>query len=467
MPRTSFSATVAQAIGPGLALAMPVAVVGALRVFPPLGLDASSQTAWLGAIACATVALAAALGAIPALAAAVESGRWPAVATGAALTVLASSFAAVALGAPANVAALPTAGLGIGCAGAAGLMVVAANARERTVAPGRGRWLAALGGPLAAEAALAGALAATAQPEAATLAFPLLAGGAVIAVLVAGLWGAWNGPTWAAVCLAVGCGLLAWARPGSVEVVVAMGPLVAVPALLAMRPAVAAQAPKLPAEDPERAQLTRELRTAMSELVDARHTIALQRQELERATILDGLTGVASRRAIMERLRIEVAESRRYAHPVSAVLVDIDDMGTVNAVRGTSVGDAVLREVALRMRVRVREADAIGRVGGDAFLIVLPHTDEGGAAVFAEAIRERVVGRPIPTGGEDLSISVSIGVAIMRAGMDVTADGLVGRADEALASARAGGGNVIAFDRLHGLARLDDRRREGVTEQAG
>jgi diguanylate cyclase (GGDEF)-like protein len=219
-----------------------------------------------------------------------------------------------------------------------------------------------------------------------------------------------------------------------------------------------------PADDTERERLARELRAALAELTDARHTIALQRGELERASDSDALTGVASRAAIMDRLRDEVSGARRYPHPVSVVLVDVDGMGEINAIHGTAIGDAVLRELALRMRVRVREADAIGRVAGDAFLAILPHTDETGATAFAEAIRDRATQRPISTGKGEVEVTVSIGVTTMRSRQDVTADTLLAWADEAVSSARAGGGNVIAYDRLHGLARLDERRSDPESE---
>jgi diguanylate cyclase (GGDEF)-like protein len=216
----------------------------------------------------------------------------------------------------------------------------------------------------------------------------------------------------------------------------------------------------VPAVDAEKERLARELRATLTELKDARHTIALQRAELERAADVDALTGVLSRTAIMDRLRDEVAGARRYPHPVSVVLIDVDGMGEINARHGTAVGDTVLRELALRIRVRVREADGIGRMAGDAFLAILPHTDEQGATVFAEAIRDRATQRPISTGKGEVSVTVSIGVTTMRSRQELTADTLLAWADEAVASARAGGGNVIAYDRLHGLARLDERRGE-------
>ena len=148
--------------------------------------------------------------------------------------------------------------------------------------------------------------------------------------------------------------------------------------------------------------------------------------------------------------------ARRYRHPLAVVLLDVDRFRAVNAAHGIAVGDAVLREVALRFRLRVREADALGRFGSDGFIAALPHTEEAGAATFADALRHRLGLRPVATGGEEIAITVSIGVATMRPGEDLDVDGLVARVSEALDSARSAGGDRIALDRLHGLVRLED-----------
>jgi diguanylate cyclase (GGDEF)-like protein len=214
-----------------------------------------------------------------------------------------------------------------------------------------------------------------------------------------------------------------------------------------------------PRERPDEERLGRELRGTIEELLQARRTIELQRAEIERSATVDGLTGVASRGAILDRLRLEIAQARRYQHPVAIALLDVDGFADINQRHGIRAGDALLREVALRMRLRVREADALGRAGSDGFLAILPHTDEAGAATFAAALRHRLGQRPIPVGDELLPITVSVGVAVMRPGEDLDLDGLLGRAAEALDSARSAGGDRIALDRLHGLARLDDRRQ--------
>jgi len=211
-----------------------------------------------------------------------------------------------------------------------------------------------------------------------------------------------------------------------------------------------------PGATPEAERLGNELRTTIEDLLGARRTIDLQRGELERSSTVDPLTGVASRGAILERIRLEVAQARRYRHPLAIVLLDVDGFGDVNREHGISGGDALLREVALRIRLRVREADALGRAGSDGFMAALPHTDEAGAAIFADALRHRLAQRPIAIGEARVSVTVSIGVATMRPGEDLDLDGLLARVAEALNSARSGGGDRIALDRLHGLVRLED-----------
>lgn len=152
------------------------------------------------------------------------------------------------------------------------------------------------------------------------------------------------------------------------------------------------------------------------------------------------------------------------------MLLDIDGFAGINQRHGVNGGDALLREVALRMRLRVREADALGRAGSDGFLAVLPHTDEAGAATFAGALRHRLAQRPVPVDDELVPLTVSIGVAIMRPGEELDLDGMLTRVGEALDSARRAGGDRIALDRGHGFIRLGsegdpgqpDREREAT-----
>jgi diguanylate cyclase (GGDEF)-like protein len=211
-------------------------------------------------------------------------------------------------------------------------------------------------------------------------------------------------------------------------------------------------------------RLTRELRATIEELIQARRTIELQRAEIERAAATDALTGVESRDAIIHRLRIETAQAQRYDHPVAIAVIDVDDFAGLNREHGLDVGDAVLRDVALRLRLRIRQADALGRIGGDAFLAIMPHTDEAGAATFAEGLRQRLAQRPLTTPAGELSIRVSIGLAVMHHGDALDPDLLLARADAGLAAARLRGGDAVALDpslRLPSPAPVDDRREAG------
>lgn len=213
-----------------------------------------------------------------------------------------------------------------------------------------------------------------------------------------------------------------------------------------------------PGRAPESERLSRELRGTIEELIQSRRTIDLQRAEIERTASVDRLTGLPSRHAILERLRAEIAEANRYRHPIAVILLDVDDFTDLNRRLGTAVGDAVLAEIALRMRLRVRTADALGRLAGDCFLAILPHTDEAGATTFADALRHRLRAREVVIGRAEVSVGVSAGVAIMRAGDTPDLDGLLARAEEALAAAKTGGGDRVALDRLSEPERLDDHR---------
>lgn len=213
-------------------------------------------------------------------------------------------------------------------------------------------------------------------------------------------------------------------------------------------------------------RLGRELRATIGELLEARRTIDLQRAELVRAATLDPLTGVASRTAILARLDLEVAEARRYHHPAAVVLLDVDGLGALNAAHGIAVGDAVLREVALRVRLRIRAADSLGRSGSDGFLAVLPHTDEAGAVAFADALRRRVAQRPIRLGDAEAIVTLSAGVAVIQQNEDMDRDGLLARAEQALAGARRAGGGRTVVDTLHGPTSIEQHRTARPTSTA-
>src|SRR5438105_890066 len=130
----------------------------------------------------------------------------------------------------------------------------------------------------------------------------------------------------------------------------------------------------------------------------------------ERRALVDGLTGLANRRAASHALHAEAARAKRLETPLSVVLADLDGFKEVNDEHGHAVGDAVLRVFAEVLRDTLRESDLAGRWGGEEFLLLLPGADKEGAAQLAERVRVGLAARRIPNLPE-LRVTASFGVA--------------------------------------------------------
>jgi len=150
----------------------------------------------------------------------------------------------------------------------------------------------------------------------------------------------------------------------------------------------------------------------------------------------DSLTGLDNRRAIDERLHEETARARRYGHPLSVLMIDLDDFKAINDRYGHSAGDDTLRDVARAITRSVRSIDVPGRYGGEEFLVILPETAITGAATVAERIRDAVEQMGMTT--------ASVGLADLIA-EDTTGAELVVRADAALYKAKRTGKNRVVL----------------------
>jgi diguanylate cyclase (GGDEF)-like protein len=126
----------------------------------------------------------------------------------------------------------------------------------------------------------------------------------------------------------------------------------------------------------------------------------------------DTLTGVLNRRGFEEQLKLEGERLRRYGTPFAVLSIDIDHFKQINDRFGHDVGDDVLTRVATALGMGLRDVDRIGRVGGEEFCVLLPHSDEPGAAGAAQRMRQRV--HELQRGGAEgtRNITVSIGVAL-------------------------------------------------------
>jgi diguanylate cyclase (GGDEF)-like protein len=167
-------------------------------------------------------------------------------------------------------------------------------------------------------------------------------------------------------------------------------------------------------------------------------------QELART---DDLTGIANRRHLGERLRLERARAARYGRPISLAMVDVDHFKAVNDAHGHDAGDAVLRGVARTVTGSLRESDLLGRWGGEELLAILPETDAAGALALAERLRAAVEAARVEHDGRVHGVTVSVGLSTWTPsapGADGPAeDALLKQADEALYRAKAAGRNRV------------------------
>jgi diguanylate cyclase (GGDEF)-like protein len=136
--------------------------------------------------------------------------------------------------------------------------------------------------------------------------------------------------------------------------------------------------------------------------------VDVHQRALRRLATQDSLTGATNRRGFMDRLLRAQSEAEAQAEPLSLVMVDLDHFKRINDEHGHGVGDAVLREVAHRMRRQIRRADLLGRLGGEEFAILLPDTDLVGARTQAEHLLTALRSQPFPTAGR---VTASLGVA--------------------------------------------------------
>ena len=193
---------------------------------------------------------------------------------------------------------------------------------------------------------------------------------------------------------------------------------------------------------------------------------------LERRAHLDGLTGLANRHALEERLNADWNLARRHATPLAILIADLDRFKLVNDRGGHQAGDHLLQATAMALRESVRGGDFLARYGGDEFIVVAHDCGLGGALALGERFRSAIANIPPSPGREGVLVTVSVGAAVSDDAGETPGE-ILGRADGALyhaksagrdcvwasdgktfrTTARAGGGEVTAPRLLSGSAR--------------
>jgi diguanylate cyclase (GGDEF)-like protein len=166
-------------------------------------------------------------------------------------------------------------------------------------------------------------------------------------------------------------------------------------------------------------------------------------EEMADLAMKDTLTGIFNRRHFMARLESEWKRFRRYGHPLSLLILDIDHFKSINDRFGHDVGDDVIIAVARLCETQTRDSDVAARIGGEEFAIVLPETDLDEARVAAERLRVAVTAQPFDTSAGPLTVTISVGTALADTNAGGIAD-IIKRADEALYAAKRGGRNCVA-----------------------
>ncbi|MEE4360493.1 MAG: sensor domain-containing diguanylate cyclase [Pseudomonadales bacterium] len=183
-------------------------------------------------------------------------------------------------------------------------------------------------------------------------------------------------------------------------------------------------------------------------IVEQHLALLFQHHELKEKTRRDSLTGAGTRREFFENARAEVKRARRYGHPLSLMLLDLDRFKQINDRHGHACGDTVLREVSHRIMDSLRSCDRYYRFGGEEFVVVLPHTALADALLVAERTRALVHDRPVAFGDREVEVTLSIGLAHLESGGE-SLDDIVAKADQALYAAKEGGRDrVECFERL-------------------
>jgi len=169
---------------------------------------------------------------------------------------------------------------------------------------------------------------------------------------------------------------------------------------------------------------------------------AAYHDEIYRLTTIDGLTQVFNRRYFEETLDREISRCIRYSREMSLVMIDIDHFKQINDTYGHLAGDHVLKHIASAIKTKIRREDVFARYGGEEFGLLLPEVDTKGALLMAEKARKLVEKHKFEFDKQEISVTISLGVATLKSGQRDSAD-LVRAADVKLYEAKTSGRNRV------------------------
>jgi diguanylate cyclase (GGDEF)-like protein len=170
-----------------------------------------------------------------------------------------------------------------------------------------------------------------------------------------------------------------------------------------------------------------------------------QQQALEALAERDTLTGLYNRRKFMQLAAQELERAARVSSDICLLMVDLDFFKRINDQHGHPAGDAVLKHVAEVLREGVRCTDVVARMGGEEFIVLMPHTRREGALAVAEKLRNALRERPLDLYGRLIPMTASFGLTRLAADQSTTIDTLYAAADQALYTAKHQGRDRVEY----------------------
>jgi diguanylate cyclase (GGDEF)-like protein len=207
---------------------------------------------------------------------------------------------------------------------------------------------------------------------------------------------------------------------------------------------------------------SRKFNATIRESLLLRHQRVLAEEKIQYQAHYDSLTRLPNRRLLIGRLKQEIARSVRHKHIGAVLFLDLDHFKTINDSLGHAVGDALLKQVALRIGQRMRDEDTAARLGGDEFIILLSEVGDApdeamdNVMTLAEKILH-LFDTPFYVDGHELHVTVSIGIALFPL-IESSTDQLLQKSDVAMYEAKQAGRNTIRIFLPEMQQTVDNRR---------
>ncbi len=191
-------------------------------------------------------------------------------------------------------------------------------------------------------------------------------------------------------------------------------------------------------------QMVIELKRAKEQAEALAKQLMEANEKLREMALRDGLTSLYNHRYFQETLDREIGRARRYGHPISLIMIDIDHFKKINDTYGHQQGDVVLKGIGEIIKSTIRDSDIPARYGGEEFAIILPHIELKGAVACAERLRQKVENHSFNLNGTQITVTISLGVtSTFPAQKEVSKTALIEMADRALYHSKNSGRNKV------------------------